>query len=86
MVVRFTVRANKAEIIKYADNSKQRAKLATKRRPAVKIIQTTRTITRALLKKRRHLDVLYLTADPIKNNPLRVMSKTKSNAPNFGTT
>jgi hypothetical protein len=66
------VRANKTEIIKYADHPKRRANLPTKRRPAVKVIQTTHTITRALLKKRRHLDVLYLTADPIKNNPLRV--------------
>ena len=38
----------------------------------MKVIQTTRTITRALLKKRKHLDVLYLTSDAIKNNPLRV--------------
>jgi hypothetical protein len=36
------------------------------------VIQATRTITKAILKKRKHLDVLYLTADPIKNNPLRV--------------
>jgi hypothetical protein len=66
------VRANKPEIIKYADQPKLRAKLQTKRRPAVKIIQTTRIVTRAVLKKRKHLDVLYLTADPIENNPLRV--------------
>lgn len=66
------VRANRELIIKYADHPKQRANLATKRRPAVKIIQTIRTITRTSLKKRKHLDVLYLTADPIKNNPLRV--------------
>ena len=66
------VRANRGAIIKYADQPKRRADLPTKRRPTIKVIQTTRTVTRALLKKRRHLDVLYLTSDPIKNNPLRV--------------
>jgi CHAT domain len=66
------VRANKAEIIKYTDHPKRRADLPTKRRPAVKVLQTTRTVTKGSLKKRGHLDVLYLTADPIKNNPLRV--------------
>jgi hypothetical protein len=66
------VRANKTEIVKYADHPKQRANLPTKRRPAGKVIQTIRTITRAQLKRRHHLEVLYLSADPIKNNPLRV--------------
>ena len=66
------VRANRAEIVRYADNPKQRAKLPTKRRPAGKAVQIVRTITRASLKKRKHLDILYLTADPLKNNPLRV--------------
>lgn len=66
------VRANKAEIIKYADYPQRRANLPTKRRPTIKVIQTTRAVTRALLKKRKRLDVLYLTADPIKNKPLRV--------------
>jgi CHAT domain len=66
------VRANRELIIKYADHPKQRANLATKRRPTVKIVQTIRTVTRTSLEKRKHLDVLYLTADPIKNNPLRV--------------
>jgi hypothetical protein len=66
------VRANKAEIIKFADQPARGKKMATKRRPLVRGVQIIRTITKAALKKKRHLDVLYLTADPIKNHPLRV--------------
>ena len=66
------VRALRKEIVKYADRPELAKKLATKRRPRINGVQVVRTITKASLKKRRHLDILYLTADPLKNNPLRV--------------
>lgn len=66
------VRALRKEIIKYADHPELAKKLATKRRPQINAVQLVRTITRASLKKHKHLDILYLTADPLKNNPLRV--------------
>ena len=71
------VRANRAEIIKYTDDSVRRKKMATKRRPLVSGVQVIRTITKAALKKKRHLNVLYLTADPIKSHALRVDAETR---------
>ena len=55
------VRAHRAKILKYADNPKEANKVPTKRRPQG---STTVVLTRRSLKKRKHLDVLYLTANP----------------------
>jgi hypothetical protein len=67
-----SVRAIRREIIKFADNPKARNKLPTKRRPNVTVLTSVRTIRRQALTKRKHLNVLYLTADPDKNHSLRV--------------
>jgi len=55
------VRAHRAQILKYANNPKEANKVPTKRRPQG---STTVVVTRRSLKKRKHLDVLYLTANP----------------------
>jgi hypothetical protein len=61
------VRAHRLQILKYANNPKEANKVPTKRRPHG---STTVVVTRRYLKKRKHLDVLYLTANP--NIDLRV--------------
>jgi CHAT domain len=58
-----SIRAIRKELIKYADDRKARDNLPTKRRPAVTIINSIRTVKRKALKKKKHLNVLYLTAD-----------------------
>jgi hypothetical protein len=74
------VRALREEIIKCADNPGLAKKLATKRRPEVNIINSVRTVKRQALKKKKRLNVLYLTADTDRNHRLRVdaeMSRVK---------
>lgn len=53
------VRAHRAQILKYANNPEEAKKVPTKRRP-----QGSTTVVRRSLKNRKHLDVLYLTANP----------------------
>src|ERR1700674_3692160 len=53
------VRAHRAKILKYANNPQEAKKVPTKRRP-----QGSTTVIRRSLKNRKHLDVLYLTANP----------------------
>jgi hypothetical protein len=55
------VRAHRAQILRYANNPEEAKKVPTKRRPHG---STTVGVTRQSLKKRKHLDVLYLTANP----------------------
>ncbi|MGA8492206.1 MAG: CHAT domain-containing protein [Terriglobales bacterium] len=55
------VRAHRGEILRYADNPGEAKEVPTKRRPQG---STTVAVTRHFLKKRKHLDVLYLTANP----------------------
>jgi hypothetical protein len=67
------VRTRKDQIIKYADNKKLADKIATKRSPVSRGMSVTKLIvTRQALKKRKKLNVLYLTANPTKKNALRV--------------
>jgi hypothetical protein len=56
------VRAHRAQILKYANNPLEAKKVPTKRRP-----QGSTTVFRRSLKNRKHLDVLYLTANPHKD-------------------
>jgi hypothetical protein len=75
-----SIRAIRKELIKYADDRKARDSLPTKRRPATTIINSVRTIKRQALKKKKRLNVLYLTADTDRNHRLRVdaeMSRVK---------
>jgi hypothetical protein len=67
-----SIRAIRKELIKYADDQKARDNLPTKRRPEVTIISPIRTIKRQSLKKKKHLSVLYLTADSSTKHRLRV--------------
>jgi hypothetical protein len=67
-----SVRANKDRIIKIADDRKAAARIPTKRRPFIPQSPPIQKITKQSLKKRRHLTVLYLTANPDPNSPLRV--------------
>jgi hypothetical protein len=67
-----SVRANRQQIIRYADDRRAAEKVATKRRPLIRGISSIRTITKQALRKRRRLNVLYLTADPNKANSVRV--------------
>jgi predicted transcriptional regulator len=67
-----SVRANRSEVIKYADNPHAAKSVPTKRRPQVRGIQFIRTITRMALRKKKRVNVLYLTANPYKRHSLRV--------------
>jgi hypothetical protein len=64
------VRAHRAQILKHANNPEEAKKVPTKRRPQG---STTGVVTRRYLKSRKHLDVLYLTANP--NRDIRVESE-----------
>jgi hypothetical protein len=72
-----SVRANKDRIIKLADNPKALERLPTKRRPLVQMAMSIRKITRQSLKKRKHLTVLYLVANPDPGGPLRVDAEVR---------
>ena len=65
------VRAHRATIVKYADKPALAKRVATKRNPAVRVIEA-KFVTRSDLKRRKRLDVLYSTADPDAARPLRV--------------
>jgi hypothetical protein len=67
------VRACKDLVIKAADDKKYANSIPTKRSPVLNGKATTRKIiTRTILKRRKHLDVLYLMATPIRRHSLRV--------------
>lgn len=67
-----SVRANKEQIIKFADNKKARERLPTKRRPVLQNLGPRLKITKRELRKRKRLTVLYLIANPDPRSPLRV--------------
>jgi hypothetical protein len=72
------VRHHKDEIIKYADNKKLADGLVTKRSPVIRSNAVTKiVVTRRALKKRKRLDVLYLTANPNKKYALRVEAEVR---------
>ncbi|HZL30259.1 MAG TPA: CHAT domain-containing protein [Pseudolabrys sp.] len=74
-----SVRAHKDEIIRAADNKKLRDSMPTKRAPKLNDKTVYRTvITRGALKKRKHIDVLYLMANPIRRHNLRVDAEIKA--------
>ena len=58
------VRANREKIVRYADDPKSAAKVATKRQPAVSTLTIIKRVTRQELKKRKKLIVLYMLANP----------------------
>lgn len=70
------VRSVKDKIIRYADNRKAAAKLATKRNPVIRGMPPAASGAKGraqrALTKRKRLVVLYLTASPDRAAPLRV--------------
>jgi hypothetical protein len=69
------VRAHREKIVQYADNPSLANKTATKRNLIVRgatIVVKRAATTRRALKNRRHLDVLYLMANPLRRHSLRV--------------
>lgn len=67
------VRHLKEDIIRAADDRKFANSIPTKRNPIVRGASVARVVvTRQALKKKKPLDVLYLTANPDKDNALRV--------------
>jgi hypothetical protein len=71
------VRAIRLKITKYADNPRAAERVPTKRRPQVRGIPSTRTINRRALRKKKHLSVLYLTANPDRKRSLRVDAEVR---------
>lgn len=67
-----SVRANKDRIIKFADNRRAADRVPTKRRLIVPNAVTISGITKRALKKKKHLTVLYLVANPTPSSQLRV--------------
>jgi len=72
-----SVRKNRERIIRFADNRKAAAKVPTKRRPLVRGLPSIRTITRQALRKKKRLNVLYLTANPDAAHSLRVDAEVR---------
>jgi len=74
-----SVRAHKDKIVRAADNRKHRDRIQTKRnqKSNVKVV-VQKLIPRATLKKRKHVDVLYLMANPIKKHSLRVDTEVRA--------
>jgi hypothetical protein len=72
------VRAHRQTILKYADNPKLAKSTPTKRRPLLRGGTVTHVVVnRQTLKKRKKLDVLYLTANPDKQNALRTDAEVR---------
>lgn len=67
-----SVRANRTQIIRFADNRKAAEKVHTKRRPLVRGLTGIKAATRRGLRKKKQLHVLYLTANPDQAHSLRV--------------
>jgi hypothetical protein len=72
-----SVRANRPTIIKFADNRKIAEKVPTKRRPQVRGILSVNTVTRQALRRKKRLNVLYLTANPDEGHSLRVDAEVR---------
>jgi len=75
-----SVRKYRENIISLADNRKAAARVPTKRRPLVRGLQEiriTKTITRRELRRKKQLNVLYLTANPDRTNSLRVDAEVR---------
>jgi hypothetical protein len=72
-----SVRANRERIIRYADDRKAANAVPTKRLPIVRGMTWVRTVTRRELRRRGHLKVLYLTADPDRDHRIRVDAEAR---------
>lgn len=66
-----TVRANKDRIIRLADNPVLAARIPTKRQPRGETSSSLKRVSRAALRKRKMLKVLYLESNADRKSPLR---------------
>ena len=69
------VRAHRQKIVQYADKPTLAKQTPTKRNLVVRgttIVIKRTVVTRSALKKKKHLNVLYLMANPIRKHHLRV--------------
>ncbi|MFL6726643.1 MAG: CHAT domain-containing protein [Sphingomicrobium sp.] len=71
------VRANRDRIVRMADNPERTKRLATKRRPAATAIRSVRDVRKSDLRRRKKLIVLFLTANPAVDSPLRVDAEVR---------
>ena len=71
------VSANKDKIVRFADSPGAAKKIPTKRRPLVQDGSVVRSVTKQELRKKKHLTILYLIANPDKHNRLKVDSEVK---------
>ena len=72
-----TVRAHKDEIRKYADNPRLAARVPTKREVQIVNRPPASRVTKRELNEKTHLSVLYLCANPIDKNHLRVDAEVR---------
>jgi hypothetical protein len=74
------VRAHRQKIVQYADRPALAKKTPTKRNPMVRgtsVLVKRIVVTPSTLKKKKHLDVLYLMANPIRKHSLRVDAEVR---------
>lgn len=74
------VRAHRKRIVQHADKPALAKKTPTKRNPMVRgmtVVVKRPVVTRSTLKKNKHLDVLYLMANPIRKHSLRVDAEAR---------
>jgi CHAT domain-containing protein len=75
------VRAHRKKIVQHADKPALRKKTPTKRNPMVRgvtVVLKRPAVTRSTVKTNKHLDVLYLMANPIPRHNLRVDAEVRN--------
>lgn len=72
-----TVRANKNRLVSLASNRKAANRIPTKRHPAIRGAIFVRPPSRQFLRKKKHLGVLYLVANPDTHAPLQVDAEVR---------
>jgi hypothetical protein len=72
-----TVRAIRPQIVKFADDRKAADRVPTNRRPIVRGFTAIKSVTRRAMKKKKKLNVLYLTANPDTAHSLRVDAEVR---------
>ena len=74
------VRAHRKRIVQHADKPALAKKTPTKRNPMVRgmtVVVKPAVVARSTLKKNKHLDVLYLMANPVREQSLRVDAEVR---------
>ena len=71
------VRKNRKRIVQFADDPKAAAKVPTKRWPQLRGFSPVPKVTLRMLRTKKKLNVLYLTANPDSNHSLRVDAEVR---------